>query len=153
MQAMIKKILSIIFVSLVVSGNAFATMNEVKKIRLLVEYLSDRPCNVTRESVEITTKYILSNSKLKITEDYNDPYLYIQPIILEGTTVCFGALAIFLKKSHMLKDGSYNSGDFIYYYNNTAILKSGKDRFKGYFTESLEEEIKKFVVEWSEDNK
>ena len=50
MQAMIKKILSIIFVSLVVSGNAFATMNEVKKIRLLVEDPSDRPCNVTRES-------------------------------------------------------------------------------------------------------
>ena len=62
---MIKKILSIIFVSLLVSGNAFATMNEVKKIRLLVEYLNDRPCNVTRESVEITTKYILSNSKLQ----------------------------------------------------------------------------------------
>jgi len=149
---MIKKLLTIIFLVLF-SGNANATMNEIKKIGLLVEYLSDRSCNVTKESIETTTKYILSNSKLKITEDYNDPYLYIQPIILEGTTVCFGALAIFLKKSHMLKDGSYNSGDFIYYYNNTAILKSGKDRFKGYFIESLEEEIKKFVVEWSEDNK
>ena len=153
---MIKKILSIIFVSLLVSGNAFATMNEVKKIRLLVEYLNDRPCNVTRESVEITTKYILSNSRLKLSGDsYFDPYLYIQPIVMEGKNedVCTGALSIFLKKSHMLKDGSYNRGDFIYYYNNTVVLKSGKDRFKGHFIEALEEEIKKFVVEWSEDNK
>ena len=156
MQAMIKKILSIIFVSLLVSGNAFATMNEVKKIGLLVEYLSDRSCNVTQESIETTTKYILSNSRLKLSGDsYYDPYLYIQPIVMEGKNenVCTGALAIFLKKSHMLKDGSYNRGDFIYYYNNTVVLKSGKDRFKGHFIEALEEEIKKFVVEWSEDNK
>jgi len=153
MQAMIKKILSIIFVSLLVSGNAFATMNEVKKIRLLVEYLNDRPCNVTRESVEITTKYILSNSKLKITEDYDDPYLYIQPIIMESEGICTAALNVSLKQSYMLKDGSYNEGDFVYYFNNTLIFTSSKNSFKGYFVESLEEEIKKFVVEWSEYNK
>ena len=156
MQAMIKKILSIIFVSLLVSGNAFATMNEVKKIRLLVEYLNDRPCNVTRESIETTTKYILSNSRLKLSGDsYYDPYLYIQPIVMEGKNedVCTGALVIFLKKSHNLKDGSYNRGDFIYYYNNAVVLTSSKNSFKGYFIESLEEEIKKFVVEWSEYNK
>ena len=153
---MIKKILSIIFVSLLVSGNAFATMNEVKKIGLLVEYLSDRSCNVSEESIETTTRYILSNSRLKLSDDIlYEPYLYIQPIVMEGKNenVCTGALAIFLKKSHMLKDGSYNMGDFIYYYNNTVVLKSGKDRFKGHFIEALEEEIKKFVVEWSEDNK
>ena len=156
MQAMIKKILSIIFVSLLVSGNAFATMNEVKKIGLLVEYLSDRSCNVTQESIETTTKYILSNSRLKLSDDIlYEPYLYIQPIVMESKNenVCTGALTIFLKKSHMLKDGSYNRGDFIYYYNNTVVLKSGKDRFKGHFIEALEEEIKKLAVEWSEDNK
>ena len=155
MQAMIKKILSIIFVSLLVSGNAFATMNEVKKIGLLVEYLSDRSCNVTQESIETTTKYIISNSRLKLSDDIlYEPFLYIQPIVMEGKNenVCTGALAIFLKKSHMLKDGSYNRGDFIYYYNNTVVLKSGKDRFKGHFIEALEEEIKKLVVEWSDSN-
>jgi len=151
-----KKFLSIIVVSFFFSVNAYATMNEIKKIGLLVEYLSDRSCNVTEESIETTTKYILSNSRLKLSGDsLYDPYLYIQPIVMEGKNenVCTGALAIFLKKSHMLKDGSYNRGDFIYYYNNTVILKSGKDRFKGHFIEALEEEIKKFVVEWSEDNK
>jgi hypothetical protein len=151
-----KKFLYLIFFSLLLSGNAFATMNEVKKIGLLVEYLSDRSCNVSEESIETTTRYILSNSRLKLSGDsLYDPYLYIQPIVMEGKNenVCTGALAIFLKKSHMLKDGSYNRGDFIYYYNNTVVLKSGKDRFKGHFIEALEEEIKKFVVEWSEDNK
>ena len=151
---MIKKLLGIIVVSLLLGGNAFASMNKIEKIGLLVEYLSDRPCNVNRESIETTTKYILSNSKLKITGDYNDPYLYIQPIIIESKSedMCFGALAVYLKKSYTLKDGSYNDGDFVYYYNGTLILKSGKDKFKSYFTEALEEEIKKFVVEWSEYN-
>ena len=152
-----KKILSTILVlGLLLSGNANATMNEIKKIGLLVEYLSDRSCNVTQENIETTTKYILSNSRLKLSGDnLYEPYLYIQPIIMEGKNedVCTGALVIFLKKSHNLKDGSYNSGDFIYYYNNTVVLKSGKDRFKGHFIEALEEEIKKFVVKWSEDNK
>lgn len=152
-----KKILSTILVlGLLLSGNANATMNEIKKIGLLVEYLSDRSCNVTQENIETTTKYILSNSRLKLSGDnLYEPYLYIQPVIMEGKSedVCTGALVIFLKKSHNLKDGSYNRGDFIYYYNNTVILKSGKSRFKGYFIEALEEEIKKFVVKWSEDNK
>ena len=151
-----KKFLSIIVVSFFFSVNAYATMNEIKKIGLLVEYLSDRSCNVTKESIETTTKYIISNSRLKLSDDIlYEPFLYIQPIVMEGKNedVCTGALVIFLKKSHNLKDGSYNRGDFIYYYNNTVILKSGKDRFKGHFIEALEEEIKKFVVEWSEDNK
>ena len=151
-----KKLLGILVLGLLLSGNANATMNEIKKIGLLVEYLSDRSCNVTQESIETTTKYILSNSRLKLSGDsLYDPYLYIQPIVMEGKNenVCTGALAIFLKKSHMLKDGSYNMGDFIYYYNNTVVLKSGKDRFKGHFIEALEEEIKKLAVEWSEDNK
>ena len=150
------KKLSIIVVSLFLSVNAYASMNEIKKIGFLVEYLSDRSCNVTQESIETTTKYILSNSRLKLSGgSYFDPYLYIQPIIMEGKNedVCTGALVIFLKKSHSLKDGSYNRGDFIYYYNNAVILKSGKSRFKGHFIEVLEEELKKFVVEWSEDNK
>ena len=64
-----KKFLSIIFVSLLLSGSANATMNEIKKIGLLVEYLSDRSCNVTQESIETTTKYILSNSRLKLSDD------------------------------------------------------------------------------------
>ncbi|MDC0620392.1 hypothetical protein OAO81_04970 [Candidatus Pelagibacter ubique] len=152
---MIKKLLLIIFLVLF-SSNANATMNEIKKIGLLVEYLSDRSCNVTKESIETTTKYIISNSRLKLSDDIlYEPFLYIQPIVMESKNedVCTGALVIFLKKSHNLKDGSYNRGDFIYYYNNTVILKSGKNRFKAYFTEALEEEIKKFVVEWSEDNK
>ena len=58
-----------------------------------------------------------------------------------------------LKKNHMLKDGSYNTGDFVYYFNNTVIFKSGKNEFKRFFRETLEEELKKFVVEWSENNK
>ena len=111
-----KKIHSTILVlGLLLSGNANATMNEIKKIGLLVEYLSDRSCNVTQENIETTTKYILSNSRLKLSGDnLYEPYLYIQPVIMEGKSedVCTGALVVFLKKSHNLKDGSYNRGDF-----------------------------------------
>ena len=82
---MIKKILGIIVVSILLSGNAFTSMNKIEKIGLLDEYLSDRPCNVNRESIETTTKYILSNSKLKITGDYNDSYLYIQHLKVGGS--------------------------------------------------------------------
>ena len=149
-----KKFLSIIVVSFFFSVNAYATMNEIKKIGLLVEYLSDRSCNVTEESIETTTKYILSNSRLKLSGDsLYDPYLYIQPIIMESEGICTAALNVSLKQSYMLKDGSYNEGDFVYYFNNTLIFTSSKNSFKGYFVESLEEEIKKFVVEWSEYNK
>lgn len=153
---LMKKFLSILIFSMFLCGNASSDMNKISKIRILVEETGHRSCNVYRENLEITTKYILSNSKLeisKITEDYNLPYLYVQPIIMESNTICTGALNIFLKKNHMIKDGSYNNGDFIYYFNNTVIFKSGKTEFKRYFIETLEEELKKFVVEWNEYNK
>jgi len=151
-----KKLLLTILFTLVQSGNVNSDMNGIDKIRMLVEYTGDRSCNVYRENLETTTKYILSNSKLEIfeiTEEYDLPYLYVQPIIMESSTICTGAINIMLKKNHMLKDGSYNTGDFIYYFNNTVIFKSGKNEFKRFFTETLEEELKKFVVEWSENNK
>ena len=72
---------------------------------------------------------------------------------MESEGICTAALNVSLKQSYMLKDGSYNEGDFVYYFNNTLIFTSSKNSFKGYFIESLEEEIKKFVVEWSEYNK
>ena len=151
-----KKLLLTILFTLVQSGNVNSDMNGIDKIRMLVEYTGDRSCNVFRENLETTTKYILSNSKLEIleiTEEYDLPYLYVQPIIMESGTICTGAINIMLKKNHMLKDGSYNTGDFVYYFNNTVIFKSGKNEFKRFFTETLEEELKKFVVEWSENNK
>jgi len=151
-----KKLLLTILFTLVQSGNVNSDMNGIDKIRMLVEYTGDRSCNVYRENLETTTKYILSNSKLEIleiTEEYDLPYLYVQPIIMESGTICTGAINIMLKKNHMLKDGSYNTGDFVYYFNNTVIFKSGKNEFKRFFTETLEEELKKFVVEWSENNK
>ena len=148
-----KKSLLVSFFILLISGNANSDMNGIDKIRVLVEYIGDRSCNVYRENLETTTKYILSNSKLEITEEYDLPYLYVQPIIMESDTICTGAINIMLKKNHMLKDGSYNTGDFVYYFNNTVIFKSGKNEFKSFFIETLEEELKKFVVEWSENNK
>ena len=151
-----KKLLLTILFTLVQSGNVNSDMNGIDKIRMLVEYTGDRSCNVYRENLETTTKYILSNSKLEIleiTEEYDLPYLYVQPIIMESGAICTGAINIMLKKNHMLKDGSYNTGDFVYYFNNTVIFKSGKNEFKRFFTETLEEELKKFVVEWSENNK
>jgi len=148
-----KKSLLISFFILLISGNANSDMNGIDKIGMLVEYTGDRSCNVYRENLETTTKYILSNSKLEITKSYDLPYLYVQPIIMESDTICTGAINIMLKKNHMLKDGSYNTGDFVYYFNNTVIFKSGKNEFKRYFIETLEEELKKFVVEWSEYNK
>ena len=151
-----KKLLLTILFTLVQSGNVNSDMNGIDKIRMLVEYTGDRSCNVYRENLETTTKYILSNSKLEIfeiTEEYDLPYLYVQPIIMESGTICTGAINIMLKKNHMLKDGSYNTGDFVYYFNNTVIFKSGKNEFKRFFTETLEEELKKFVVEWRENNK
>ena len=151
-----KKLLLTILFTLVQSGNVNSDMNGIDKIRMHVEYTGDRSCNVYRENLETTTKYILSNSKLEIleiTEEYDLPYLYVQPIIMESGTICTGAINIMLKKNHILKDGSYNTGDFVYYFNNTVIFKSGKNEFKRFFTETLEEELKKFVVEWSENNK
>lgn len=150
-----KKLLLIFFFTLAFSGNSSASMYKVEKIGLLVEYLNDRSCGVTRESLLISTKYILSNSKIEIGDEYYDPYLYIAPVVMEGNNenICTLALNVSLKKSYFLKDGSYNRGYFVYYHNNTIVLKSGKDRFKSYVTEALEEEIKKFIVAWNEDNK
>jgi len=151
-----KPLLLISFFILLISGNANSDMNGIDKIRMLVEYTGDRSCDVYKENLETTTKYILSNSKLEIleiTEEYDLPYLYVQPIIMESDIICTGAINIMLKKNHMLKDGSYNTGDFVYYFNNTVIFKSGKNEFKSFFIETLEEELKKFVVEWSENNK
>jgi hypothetical protein len=153
---MIKKIFFSIILYFLTLISSQASMFDINKVQLLVEYPSDKSCNVDRENIETSTKYILSNSKIKFTTDFGsrDPLLYIQPIIMESGSICFGAIVVLLKQTSQLDpEKKYNVGDFVYYYNNTVILKSGKERFKNHYIESVEQEIKKFVVKWSEDNK
>tara|TARA_B110000027_G_C16044582_1_gene267061 strand:+ start:39 stop:497 length:459 start_codon:yes stop_codon:yes gene_type:complete len=150
-----KKLLSIIFVSLLLSGSAHATLKGINEVDLLVEQLSPdgEKCSLTRRSIETTAKYILQNSKIKITDSAYTPLLYIEVIVLNNGGSCsvFSRITV---ETFAAKDPFKlgNSGAFVFY-QNSRIVSGGTDSNIGNFVISkIEEMMKELVVKHHEDN-
>ena len=84
-----KKKLLIIFVSLLLSGSANATMKGIPEMELMVENLGTyaKECSVTEQKIETAVKYILQNSKIKIKDSYSE-VLYVKVGVIKAGDVC-----------------------------------------------------------------
>ena len=91
-----KKLLSIIFVSLLLSGSANATMKGIFEVELMVENLSNyaKECSVTKQKIETAVKYILQNSKIKIKDHPYSAVLYVKVGVIKAGDVCTANLDI-----------------------------------------------------------
>ena len=148
-----KKILITLFIFFTFT-NLNASMSGMDKVQLLVEDVGNKPCGLTRDGIIKSTKYILLNSKLKFTTEFgsNSPLLYIQPIILGSDVNCSGVIKIQVK-IYSQKDplGKMNVGHFLYY-DQSILMRGGRTNFKKYYLDTLEDQLKDFIIEWSSWN-
>ena len=144
-----KKLLAIIVLGLLWSGNAFAELKGIVEMKLLID-LSDKAkiCGVKKEKLETSVRYILSNSKIKIVEGSTPIILYINSNIGENNNICYANTVIRVQK-YMKDPGSINPGRFIYYVTG-EIASGGKGAdFGDPYINSVEQQLKKLVVKHS----
>ncbi len=147
-----KKILLTVLLSLFLCGNTFAELKGIFKVKLLVEYLSEaaKKCSVTREQLETSVRYILSNSKIEIVDQGSYPILYLNSNIGFNSR-CYANTAIEVYK-YMKDNESNNWGTFIYYSSREISSGGTGVTFGDPYINSVEQQLKKLVVEHSNDN-
>ena len=151
-----KKLLGIIVLGLLLSGNANATLKGIFEVELIIETITDvaESCSITKQKIETTTKYILQSSKIRIVKsDLPIPILYISVAVGNNKGTCYTntAVEVFTFSSQdPLKNG--NTGIFRYY-DKASIAAGGEDSNIGDFVISqLERILKDLVVTQHEDN-
>lgn len=146
-----KKLLGILVLGLFFSSNAYANLKGIVEMQLLIEPLNAKAkiCGIKRENIETSARYILSNSKIKIVKSHPIT-LYINSNIGENDG-CYTSTSIRVYKT--MKDvGSNNWGNFIYY-SDGGIASGGTGAdFGNPYINSIEQMLKKLVVEHSNDN-
>ena len=146
-----KKLLAIMVLGLFFSSNAYANLKGIVEMQLFIEPLNAKAkiCGIKRENIETSARYILSNSKIKIVKSHPIT-LYINSNIGENDG-CYTSTSIRVYKT--MKDvGSNNWGDFIYY-SDGGIASGGTGAdFGNPYINSIEQMLKKLVVEHSNDN-
>tara|TARA_R110001599_G_scaffold56081_1_gene155194 strand:- start:1010 stop:1465 length:456 start_codon:yes stop_codon:yes gene_type:complete len=149
-----KKKLLIIFVSLLLSGNASATLKGVNKVALLIEDISKYTveCSVTRKKIETTAKYILQNSKIKTDPEFIT-IIYIRVIGVHNGDICsiYSRITV---ETNLAKDPYQlgNRGSFIFYQNERIAVGGINNNIGDLVINSIEEMMKELVVQHHEDN-
>ena len=150
-----KKFLSIIFVSLLLSGSANATMKGIFAVELMVENLHKyaKECSVTEQKIETAVKYILQNSKIKLKDHPYNPTLYVKVNVIKAGGVCTAHIYISVF-SYFGKDPLEleNSGTFVFYRNSHMTSGGTISSFANSVVSGIEGLMKELVVKHHEDN-
>ena len=150
-----KKILGIFFLSLFVNTFAYADLKGISKMDLLIEDLNKKAisCGITKEKIETSVKYILSNSRIEIIDklQLGIPTLYIQITVSENSGLCISNTKLMVYE-YIKNRNNRNWGDFVYY-NTMGVQSNTKTYFASFFFDELEERVKRFVIQHGEDNK
>ena len=147
-----KKVLGIVILGLLLSGNAYADLKGILKMKLIVEELGieAKTCGVTREQLETSVKYILSNSKIELIDQGTVPTLYLNSNIGFNSR-CYANTAIEVYK-YMRDPDTNNWGTFIYYSSREIASGGTGATFGDPYINSVEQQFKKLVVEHAKDN-
>ena len=138
-----------------IEGNAKSTsLKGINEVDLLVESLNEyaKKCFITKEKIETNAKYVLQNSKIKISGRALIPYLYIQVVVINDGNVCSAYSRITVET---LTDAPFNSGNrgsFIYYKNDRMSQGGINSNIGKFVIDNIEEMMKELVVKHHEDN-
>ena len=139
-----------------IEGNAKTTrLKGINEVDLLVESLNEyaEKCFISYEKIETAAKYILSNSKIKISEAAYTPILYIKAVVIYNGNICsvYSKLTVqTLSDKDPYKLG--NRGAFLYYQNDRIASGGASMNIGNVVIEQIEEMMKEFVVRHHEDN-
>ena len=156
-----KKLLGIIVLGLLLSGNAYAdadnNLRGIKEFQLLVDH---NGCNKDNFSKEITTntKYLISNSKIKLSDIAKETlYLSIFSNSGEesGTPMCASYIKLEVYSFGMVENsvGQERFHTRISYKKSALAWHIGSDhmdRHRDAISRNFDQWIKEFIIDWSE---
>ena len=149
-----KKLLGIVVLGLLWCSIGFAENNlkGIKQFKLLVDQTGKCDGVDYIDDLTISAKYILGNSKIKLTKEYGGEYLYIKVITVSTETTCASTYRIETFNYSNVTNSAGNS----YYGTVTSYEASGisfnrpiSDHKKA-FISYVESALKEFVVAWIE---
>lgn len=152
-----KKITGLLFLIILYVNSAYAELTGVKEFYLSIEH-DGSECNGEKfdKEIETSAKYILGNSKIKLTDDYNSAEV-LSIYVLTGSSdnLCASSLDVY---SWSLRNSKNSSGhEFLAlvnsYTNQRITANTPQYAHKENVINAIELMLKEFVVKWNEDNK
>ena len=165
-KQMMKRFLMILVLGLLLSSKVLATvgisthgLKGLKEFNLIVENFSTEAkkiCGITSKDIERSVKYILSNSKIKLTTKSGTEKIYVQVTMLPAEDYCVGYIAFMTYGDQQEQKNS--SGNTFFstprsYEARGGVFGSSPNQFKNYLLGIIEDVTKEFVIEWNEQNK
>ena len=153
-----KKLLGIVVLGLLLSGNAYSkNLHGTNDFSLVVRHSGECGGQNYINDLKTSAKYILGNTKININDAYSfdAEQLSINILTAASTTIC--ASHIEIETYH--NDSIQNSAGYRYFgrhisYNRSAVQLSGPpSEHKKHILDQVELMLKDFVVEWMEAQK
>ena len=153
-----KKLLGILVLALLLFNTSLAddiNLKGIKEFKLLVRH--DGDCNGEKFVNDINTsaKYILGNSKIKLTEEASKEYLYIYIQTVSDSNFCASYLKVETFRFGFKKNSAGNEGfgPITSYKHQHVSVAMPASNHKKTVIGKFESMIKKFVVEWMDAQK
>ena len=141
------------FFSNIAYSDEFIALKGIKELGLQVEQV-DRACNVDHTDVDRNTRYILSNSKINVSNE-SQIQIYIWPIIVEdpNNTYCAASIVyhVYGFVEATLIRGNTLEGPF-YLYERYNVAGNNPADFADFYLRSIEDVAKQFIADWSTVN-
>ena len=141
------------FFSNIAHSDEFIALKGVKKLGLQVEQI-DRLCNVDHTDVDRNIRYILSNSKINVSNE-SQIQIYVYPIIAEDPNGTYCAASFVFQVYGLVEAtlirGNPLEGPFALYERFYVVGNNPAD-FADYYLKYIEDVTKQFIADWSTVN-
>tara|TARA_A100001011_G_scaffold387089_1_gene464270 strand:- start:808 stop:1287 length:480 start_codon:yes stop_codon:yes gene_type:complete len=148
-------ILSLILILILSLSAKAKTLKGIKEFNLSVSQQGSCNGTIYKSEVETSIKYLLSNSKIKLTSLYSGEIIGVEIISLGNADVCSTYL-VFETYSYDFKGNYKNSAGYQVYdvpiqtFREATLLLTSTNLQKSRIIDWIEETTKQFVVNWSE---
>ena len=143
----------IFYFSNIAYSDEFIALKGIKELGLQVQQI-DRACNVDHTDVDRNIRYILSNSKINVSNE-SQIQIYIYPLIVEdpNNIYCAGSIVfqVYGFVEATLIRGNPLEGAFNLYERYYVVGNNPED-FADYYLRYTEDVAKQFIADWSTVN-
>ena len=166
-----KKLLSIIFVSLLLGGNAYSSsdlmvpginspgLKNLKEFNLEIDSTvypgSEKMCNISYEEIEsFVKKIIYSNSVIKFPTSYGHEQFLLTTNILEKSNICSAEISLVTYSFEKGRNTAsiYFTGPHVSFFDSGQIRIDNYKNFKVTYFNALEKYLLKFLKNWKKYN-
>ena len=152
-----KKLLGIAVIVFLFSGEAYSKSIHKDSLKGLKEFKLELSvtelCGVTKNSLETSIKYILSNSNIKLVDNSASLLALHVQIMVEEDIGCFGHADLsVLEWWETTNSANYKIAVPYVLYKEGRYRKGPPNSFNINLVNTVEELTKNFVIEWSNKN-